>query len=100
MWQRRPLSFAGAWLTPYCSARQSPVMPGMSGPALVGRLREEGGRTSILYTSGYADDALTREDSRDEHVQFLPKPYTGTTLLREVRDVLDARPAAASGLPD
>ena len=36
------------------------VMPGMSGPTLVGRLREEGGRTTILYTSGYADDALTR----------------------------------------
>jgi hypothetical protein len=34
-------------------------MPGMSGPALVGRVREEGGRChSILYTSGYADDAL------------------------------------------
>ena len=40
------------------------VMPGMSGPALVGRLREEGGRTSILYTSGYADDALARGRAR------------------------------------
>jgi PAS domain S-box-containing protein len=73
------------------------VMPGMSGPALVGRLREEGGRTRILYTSGYADDALTRDGSRD--IQFLPKPYTGTTLLRKVRDVLDARPAVAGGSP-
>jgi two-component system, cell cycle sensor histidine kinase and response regulator CckA len=73
------------------------VMPGMSGPALVERLREEGGRTTILYTSGYADDALTGDGSRD--IQFLPKPYTGTTLLRKVRDVLDARPAAAGGSP-
>ena len=69
------------------------VMPGMSGPTLVGRLREEGGRTSILYTSGYADDALTGDGSRDERIQFLPKPYTGTTLLRKVREVLDAKPA-------
>jgi len=76
------------------------VMPGMSGPMLVGRLREEGVRTSILYTSGYADDALTREVSRDERIQFLPKPYTGTTLLRKVREVLDARPATTSGSPD
>ena len=75
------------------------VMPGMSGPMLVGRLREEGGRTSILYTSGYADDALLREDSRDERIQFLPKPYTGTTLLRKVREVLDTRPATTSGSP-
>jgi signal transduction histidine kinase/ActR/RegA family two-component response regulator len=75
------------------------VMPGMSGPALVGRVREEGGRTSILYTSGYADDSLTSEGLRDERVYFLAKPYTGTTLLRKVREVLDAKPAAAGGSP-
>jgi FixJ family two-component response regulator len=73
------------------------VMPGMSGPTLVGRLREEGTRTSILYTSGYADDALTSEAGRDERIHFLAKPYTGTTLLRKVREVLDSKPAAASG---
>ena len=65
------------------------VMPGMSGPMLVGRVREEGGRTSILYTSGYADDALAGERARDERIHFLAKPYTGTTLLRKVREVLD-----------
>ncbi len=71
------------------------VMPGMSGPMLVGRVREEGGRTSILYTSGYADDALAGEGARDERIHFLAKPYTGTTLLRKVREVLDAKPGAA-----
>jgi len=73
------------------------VMPGMSGPALVGRLREEGTRTRILYTSGYADDWLNNRDEREERVEFLPKPYTGTTLLRKVREVLDARPELAAG---
>ncbi len=68
------------------------VMPGMGGPALVARIREEGARTSILFTSGYADDALTGDGVRDERIHFLPKPYTGTTLLRKVRDVLDAKP--------
>jgi len=75
------------------------VMPGMSGPALVARLHDEGSRSTILYTSGYADEALTSEGSRDERIHFLPKPYTGTTLLRKVREVLDAKPATASGLP-
>ena len=76
------------------------VMPGMSGPALVGRAREEGGRTSILYTSGYADDVAHRAKAlRDERIHFLAKPYTGTTLLRKVREVLDAKPAAAGGSP-
>ena len=76
------------------------VMPGMSGPALVGRLREEGGRTLILYTSGYADDQLAGDGLRDERVHFLSKPYTGTTLLKKVREVLDAKPGvAATGIP-
>ena len=75
------------------------VMPGMSGPALVARLREEGGRTTVLYTSGYADEALTGDGARDERIHFLAKPYTGTTLLRKVREVLDARPATAGGSP-
>jgi PAS domain S-box-containing protein len=73
------------------------VMPGMSGPTLVGRVREEGGRTPILYTSGYADDALTTESARDERIHFLAKPYTGTTLLRKIREILDAKASAAGG---
>jgi PAS domain S-box-containing protein len=71
------------------------VMPGMSGPTLVDRLRDEGARASILYTSGYPDDALTSEG--DERIHFLAKPYTGTTLLRKIREVLDAKTAAAGG---
>jgi len=73
------------------------VMPGMSGPTLVGHVREEAGRTSILYTSGYADDALVNEGARDERIHFLAKPYTGTTLLRKIREVLDNKAAAAGG---
>jgi PAS domain S-box-containing protein len=73
------------------------VMPGMSGPALVGRMREEGARMRILYTSGYADDALAGEGLDDERVQFLAKPYTGSTLLRKIREVLDAQPGASAG---
>jgi PAS domain S-box-containing protein len=75
------------------------VMPGMSGPTLVGRVREEGGRTPILYTSGYADDALTGESGRDERIHFLAKPYTGTTLLRKIREVLDTKTSAAGSSP-
>ncbi len=71
------------------------VMPGMSGPTLVGRLRDEGARASILYTSGYADDALGSEAGQDERIHFLAKPYTGTTLLRKVREVLDGTATSA-----
>ena len=61
------------------------------------RIREEGARTSILYTSGYADDALTGQHGRDERIHFLAKPYTGTTLLRKIREVLDTKTSAAGG---
>jgi len=73
------------------------VMPGMSGPTLVGHLRDEGGRTNILYTSGYADDSLIKDAANDERIHFLAKPYTGTTLLRTIRDLLDAKPTVAAG---
>jgi PAS domain S-box-containing protein len=89
------LTFFRRAVTPVHLLLTDVVMPGMSGPTLVGRIREEGGRTSILYTSGYADDALAGDGARDERIHFLAKPYTGTTLLRKVRDVLDAKPGAA-----
>ena len=100
-----------AKVAPYFDARGVPLPPadgdlrwmpdlqlfGFEGPALVGRIREEGARTSILYTSGYADDALTGQHGRDERIHFLAKPYTGTTLLRKIREVLDTKTSAAGG---
>jgi CheY-like chemotaxis protein len=91
------LTFFRRAVTPIHLLLTDVVMPGMSGPTLVGHVRDEGGRTSILYTSGYADDALINESSRDERIHFLAKPYTGTTLLRKIRDVLDTKSASAGG---
>ena len=54
------LTFFRRAVTPSTSLLTDVVMPGMSGPTLVGRVRDEGARTPILYTSGYADDALNR----------------------------------------
>jgi two-component system, cell cycle sensor histidine kinase and response regulator CckA len=62
-------------------------------------MREEGARARILYTSGYADDQLANEGVAGERVHFLAKPYTGTTLLRKVREVLDAKTSVAGGPP-
>jgi PAS domain S-box-containing protein len=66
------------------------VMPGMTGPELAERLRELHGGTRVLFTSGYADTALTGDGVLDERTQFLQKPFGITTLTQKVRAVLDA----------
>jgi two-component system cell cycle sensor histidine kinase/response regulator CckA len=90
------LTFFRRAVTPVHLLLTDVVMPGMGGPALVTRIREEGARTSILFTSGYPDDTFSRDGLRDERIHFLAKPYTGTTLLRKIREVLDAKPGSAT----
>jgi CheY-like chemotaxis protein len=59
------------------------VMPGMNGPSLAERLLGRDATLRVLYVSGYAEEA-------PETAAFLAKPYTGVTLARKVREVLDA----------
>jgi PAS domain S-box-containing protein len=66
------------------------VMPGITGPELVERLAHIRPSLKVLYTSGYADDAILRHGVFDEGTQFIAKPYTVTTLTRKVREVLDS----------
>ncbi len=56
------------------------VMPGMDGPALIGRLREHWPDLPAILVSGYAESML-RGDAVPEHVSFLPKPYEMKELL-------------------
>jgi two-component system, cell cycle sensor histidine kinase and response regulator CckA len=45
---------------------------------------------SVVQTSGYADNAILQHGVLESHVTYLQKPFTPNTLLRKVRDVLDA----------
>lgn len=74
------------------------VMPGMSGPQLVREALQRHGPMPVLFISGYPDDDVMTEEMSNGHARFLPKPFTRTSLLHAVRDMLD-RSAMDDGSP-
>jgi CheY-like chemotaxis protein len=65
------------------------VMPGMSGGELARRLRIIKPSLRILFTSGYAADAIAQHGALEADTAFLEKPFTPDALAQKVRDVLD-----------
>jgi len=65
------------------------VMPGLSGGALVARLRTINPALRVIYTSGYPDHTIVRHGALEPGVHFLQKPIRSEALLRMVREVLD-----------
>jgi FixJ family two-component response regulator len=46
---------------------------------------------AVLFTSGYARDAIARDGVLEQSVNFLQKPYTLSKLGETVRRALDSR---------
>jgi PAS domain S-box-containing protein len=67
------------------------VMPGLTGPQTIARLRELGCQAKVLYMSGYADDVIA-DEANDPSIKLLQKPFDGEALARHVRDALDKAP--------
>ncbi len=65
------------------------VMPQMSGPALIQRLREKQPNLKVLFLSGYNDSVLVRHGVLLSELCYLPKPFTLQELLERVREILD-----------
>jgi len=65
------------------------VMPGDSGPELARRLSAARPGLRVLYTSGYADDAVVHHGVVAAGAAYLQKPFTPDALARKTREVLD-----------
>ena len=63
------------------------VMPGLTGPEMMARLRSERAVRGI-YMSGYTERVL-RDGILQRQSEFIEKPFGSTELLRRVRRVLD-----------
>jgi len=72
------------------------VMPGATGRELYERLAQ--GRPSLktLYISGYTDESVLGVGFLADQPAFIQKPFTSETLVRKVREVLDAAPVASA----
>ncbi|MFW6051550.1 MAG: ATP-binding protein, partial [Myxococcota bacterium] len=65
------------------------LMPDMSGPELVERLRERLPNARVLYMSGYTDGHLVAHGVLEEGVSLLHKPFTSGELQERIRELLD-----------
>jgi two-component system cell cycle sensor histidine kinase/response regulator CckA len=72
------------------------VMPQMGGAQVAETLAMERPMTKVLFVSGYAENTILQHGVIDVSRGFLQKPFTLKQLARKIREVLDARAAAAS----
>lgn len=66
------------------------MMPHMTGGELIVRLRQVRADIPIILTSGFNDQVITSEESQNLGVsEYIRKPFSGATLARAIRRVLD-----------
>lgn len=66
------------------------VLPGgMTGAQVAAKAREAKPNLKVLFTTGYARNAIVHHGRLDPGVQLITKPFTVSDLATRVRDILD-----------
>lgn len=63
-------------------------LPGMNGRRLAEAARQERPALKVLYTTGYARNAIVHHGLLDAGVDLLPKPFTIEMMGRKLREIL------------
>jgi two-component system cell cycle sensor histidine kinase/response regulator CckA len=64
------------------------VMPEMDGPTLLKELRRRDPAVKIIFVSGYAEEAFSKNLPDQEQYAFLAKPFTLKQLVAEVKKTI------------
>ncbi len=82
------LVIAGTHTAPIDLVLTDVVMPTLSGPDLVERLRTSRPDLRVVYMSGYAESALLQQRVIAAGHAFVPKPFTRQSLTGTIRETL------------
>jgi two-component system cell cycle sensor histidine kinase/response regulator CckA len=84
------LRLAEAYKGPIHLVLTDVVMPRLNGRDLAERVLVSHPESSILFMSGYTDDAVVQHGVSTQEVSLLRKPFTPYALAARVREVLDS----------
>lgn len=65
------------------------VLPDMTGPMLVEKIRELQQDIKVIFTSGYTENVLNKIDISFENAKFLQKPFTISDVTDIIREILE-----------
>ena len=66
------------------------VMPGMTGRELARRLQHQHSGIGVVYMSGYSEQTAAETTQADASMLLLTKPFSRGSILRAVREALNA----------
>ena len=67
------------------------IMPQMSGPEMVRKLRVDEPDLKILFMSGYTESMIGKHGVLDQELHYIQKPFGQNEIAQKIRETLDQR---------